>query len=139
MQLPAFLTGIPFAGMPATLPEDIARFLRLNEGISARLQSISFFLLGLAVATFAVQGLWNFIARDSRWLPALSFPRACCVVLLWSSLFVVVLTMISGARELLTPGAWKKDGYTYTLEQADGVAAPGPEATSPASQAEQTP
>ena len=37
-----------------------------------------------------------------------------CVV--WGSLFVLVLTMISGARELMTPGAWKKDGITYVLE-----------------------
>src|SRR5262245_44535701 len=37
-------------------------------------------------------------------------------------LFVLVLTMISGARELMTPGAWKKEGLTYKLATtpADG-------------------
>jgi hypothetical protein len=30
-------------------------------------------------------------------------------------LFVLVLTMISGARELMTPGAWEKRGLTYRL------------------------
>lgn len=30
-------------------------------------------------------------------------------------LFVLVLTMISGARELMTPGAWEKKGLTYRL------------------------
>jgi hypothetical protein len=35
---------------------------------------------------------------------------------LWGLLFLLVLTMISGARELMTPGAWKKDGVTYTLD-----------------------
>jgi hypothetical protein len=32
-------------------------------------------------------------------------------------LFVLVLTMISGARELMTPGAWEKNGLTYRLKQ----------------------
>jgi hypothetical protein len=30
-------------------------------------------------------------------------------------LFLLVLTMISGARELMTPGAWEKKGFTYQL------------------------
>lgn len=42
----------------------------------------------------------------------------------WGLLFVVVLTMISGARELLTPGAWEKVGVTYRLA--------GPKADEPA-------
>jgi len=29
-----------------------------------------------------------------------------------------VLTMISGARELMTPGAWEKDGAIYRLKGA---------------------
>jgi hypothetical protein len=48
------------------------------------------------------------------------------IVLLWGLLFVIVLTMISGARELMTPGAWRKQGATYKL--ADGPAPPQPEA-----------
>jgi hypothetical protein len=36
-------------------------------------------------------------------------------VTLWGLLFVLVLTMISGARELMTPGAWQKQGWTYKL------------------------
>jgi hypothetical protein len=36
-------------------------------------------------------------------------------VLLWGLLFVIVLTMISGARELMTPGAWQKSGFTFKL------------------------
>jgi len=49
------------------------------------------------------------------WLPRLSFGRALAGVILWGLLFFIVLTMISGARELMTPGAWKKDGATYKL------------------------
>ena len=35
--------------------------------------------------------------------------------MLWGLSFVIVLTMISGARELMTPGAWQKQGWTYKL------------------------
>jgi hypothetical protein len=38
-------------------------------------------------------------------------------------LFVVVLTMISGARELMTPGAWKRDKDRLTYSLADGNSA----------------
>ena len=109
------------AGMPSVLPEDLETIFRLNESTSARLQSISFFLAGLLVATVAIWLLWNFIARDTKILPRISLTRAACMVVLWGSLFVLVLTMISGARELLTPGAWKKSGYTYTLDQETQV------------------
>jgi len=34
---------------------------------------------------------------------------------LYGLAFVIVLTMISGARELMTPGAWRKQGWTYKL------------------------
>ena len=40
-------------------------------------------------------------------------------MVLWGLMFVIVLTMISGARELMTPGAWKKDGLTYQLNDRD--------------------
>jgi hypothetical protein len=38
-------------------------------------------------------------------------------MLLWGILFILVLTMISGARELMTPGAWEKQGFTYRLKE----------------------
>ncbi len=107
------------AGMPSVLPDDLQTVFRLNEGAIARIQSISFFLVCLLAATLAVWQLWNSIAKDSNFLPRISFARACCMVVLWGSLFVIVLTMISGARELLTPGAWKKSGFTHTLEESD--------------------
>ena len=48
------------------------------------------------------------------------FRRAIGLVALWGLLFLLVLTMISGARELMTPGAWKKEGFTYKLkDEAD--------------------
>ena len=105
------------AGMPSVFAEDIHTVLRLSCTAEQRLQAISFFLLGIVVATVVIKLLWNSIAKDSGWLPRLSWTKAIAVVVLWGSLFVLVLTMISGARELMTPGAWKKDGITYTLDR----------------------
>jgi hypothetical protein len=58
--------------------------------------------------------------------PRLSFGKALAGVLLWGLLFIIVLAMISGARELMTPGAWRKQGFTYQLADE------GPEATAAA-------
>ena len=109
------LVSKAWAGMPSPLPDDLPRVLRLHESAEARLTTISFFLAGLLLSSAAVWGLWNFARRDfPRW-PRLSFGKALAVVVLWGLLFVIVLTMISGARELMTPGAWKKNGATYKL------------------------
>ena len=103
------------AGMPSPLPDDLPRVLRLGESAEARIQAILFFLGGLLLSAAAVWGLWNYLRRDfPRW-PRLSFGKALAIVVLWGLMFVIVLTMISGARELMTPGAWKKTGITYKL------------------------
>src|SRR5690606_35343815 len=115
--IPTFLllsSGTVLAGMPSALPEDLPTILRLNEEPHQRLQVISFFLLGIGVSAAGVMALWNLLARDLQNMPRLSFPKAASLVVLCGLLFVVVLTMISGARELMTPGAWKKSGVTYT-------------------------
>jgi hypothetical protein len=97
---------VALAGMPSITLSDLARM---------RLQTISFFLLGLLLSAWAVRLIWNGLARDIPRMPRLSFGRALALVALWGLLFVLVLTMISGARELMTPGAWEKDGFTYKL------------------------
>jgi hypothetical protein len=107
-------------GMPAPVPFDVP-FRTSGTSAEMRLQAISFFLLALLLCILAVWGLWNYVRRDLTWLPRLSFGRALAGVILWGLLFFIVLTMISGARELMTPGAWKKDGLTYKL--ADDLAA----------------
>jgi hypothetical protein len=96
------------AGMPVVMLNDLARM---------RIQTISFFLLGFFLSAWGIQIIWNAARRDFPRLPHLSYARANGLVALWGLLFVLILTMISGARELMTPGAWKKDGYTYKLAQ----------------------
>jgi hypothetical protein len=94
------------AGMPS---------VTLTDAASMRLQSISFFLVVFLVSALVIRWIWNTFTTDFPRLPRLSYLKALGLVGLWGLLFLLVLTMISGARELMTPGAWKKDGLTYTL------------------------
>ena len=111
------LSNACLAGMPSVLPAHWDGVVpQLTEVTTERLQAISFFAVGLLVCTLAIQSLWNIIAKNSVWLPKLSFSKAFVLILLWGALFVIVLTMISGARELLTPGAWKQQGMIYQLK-----------------------
>lgn len=104
-------TSPAWAGMPSISFSDAAR-LRLN--------AISFFLAAFVLSAAVMLWVWNYLRRDFTWLPRLSFGRACLAVAVWGFLFVIVLTMISGARELMTPGAWKKKTYTYELAKEPG-------------------
>jgi hypothetical protein len=101
------LTSVAHAGMPQVTLSDIAR---------ARFDSISFFAAVLFLLAWLVQSLWNYLGRDFKQLPRMSYPRALAAVTLWGLLFMLVLTMISGARELMTPGAWEKQGATYKVK-----------------------
>lgn len=98
-----------YAGMPSVLLHDVARM---------RIQTISFFLLVLLLSTWGIQNLWNKLSLDFPKLPRLTYSKALAAVCLWGLLFVIVLTMISGARELMTPGAWEKQGATYQLKES---------------------
>ncbi len=108
---------VAWAGMPSVTLSDLARM---------RVQTISFFLLGLLACSWVVQRIWNSLSADFPRLPQLSYGKALGVVTLWGLLFVLILTMISGARELMTPGAWKKAGYTYKLAEEKPAATEGP-------------
>ncbi len=87
----------------------------LSDLAEMRVQSISFFLAVLLLGAWGVQQLWNGLRRDFPKLPRLGYRRALMLVALWGLLFMLVLSMISGARELMTPGAWEKEGLTYRL------------------------
>ena len=95
-----------FAGMPSVGLTDVAQM---------RLEVISFFLLLFVLSALAFRWVWNGLAKDFPRIPHMSFARSLGVMTVWGALFLFVLTMISGARELMTPGAWKKDGVTYKL------------------------
>ena len=113
------------AGMPAALPTNwtvdntlggTSRNQPVDEGVTAlRVQAISFFLAVLLSSGWLVKTLWNVTRRDFPKLPEMTYGRSLGLVGLWGLSFVIVLTMISGARELMTPGAWRKQGWTYQL------------------------
>ncbi|SIO58088.1 hypothetical protein SAMN05444166_5562 [Singulisphaera sp. GP187] len=108
------------AGMPTVTLSDIARM---------RAQTISFFLVGFLVCALGIQWVWNSLRADFSRLPRLSYGKAVGVVVLWGLLFLLVLTMISGARELMTPGAWRQEGYTFKLPDATKPPIPEQEST----------
>jgi hypothetical protein len=93
--------------MPSIVMDDLGKM---------RLESISFFTFALLGFTFVVKLAWNSLQKDFPRMPKLSYRRAVSLVFLVGCLFMLILTMISGARELLTPGAWKKEGLTYKLQ-----------------------
>jgi hypothetical protein len=99
--------NVASAGMPSVTLSDLARM---------RFQSVSFFLVVFLLCSWVVRWLWNSSRADFPRLPYLTYRRAITLVALWGLLFLLVLTMISGARELMTPGAWKKEGFTYKLK-----------------------
>jgi hypothetical protein len=111
----AVTPGVALAGMPT---------VRLNDLARMRLETLSFFLLVFFLCAAVVQRLWNMLGRDFPRLPRLTYVRAVGLVAVWGLLFLVVLTMISGARELLTPGAWEKVGFTYKLAAPKDDATP---------------
>lgn len=106
------LPASAFAGMPSPELTDIAR-LRLN--------SLSVFFVGWLLCAWLVQKVWNGQRNMFPSLPHMSFKRACGFLIAWGFAALLVLTMISGARELLTPGAWEKVGLTYRLKTPPSV------------------
>lgn len=90
----------------------------LNDVVRLRLEDISFFVLLLVLCAFGINLLWNQVAKGFAKLPRINFVRSLCLTGLLSLLMLLVLSMISGARELLTPGAWRRQGSAYRLNDA---------------------
>jgi hypothetical protein len=109
--------GRASAGMTVITLTDIAR---------ARIDALSFFIFLYLVISWVVKLIWNQLAKSFVSLPRLKYLQALGVVFMTGLMFYVVLTMISGARELLTPGAWEKQGAGYRLRE-DGPAPLGKE------------
>jgi len=99
-----------YAGMPSPFVlRDVPRM---------RIEAISFFLLLFLGSAKLIQWIWNGLRSSFARLPRLSYAKALGLTFLWGMLFMVVLTMVSGARELMTPGAWERHGATYRLKEA---------------------
>lgn len=111
--LPLFFPAAALAGMPQNP-------FQLNEIAKLRIESISFFIVVILLLALLVRWIWNGLAKDWKILPRLTYFRSLGLVFIWGLAMAVVLSMITGARELMTPGAWEKVGATYRV--VDGAA-----------------
>jgi hypothetical protein len=100
------------AGMPAPWV--------LTDSAFTRLSTVSFFLAIIFSSAALIRLIWNSLRVSFPRLPHLSYGRALALMCLWGLLFLVVLLMVSAARELMTPGAWERDGAIYKLKQGEG-------------------
>jgi len=99
-------------------------FLTLTDMASTRFEALGFFVGLFFVLAGVVRGLWAVARRDLPGLPSPTYRASLAFVFAVALLLQVVLTMISGARELMTPGAWEKRGATYTQKsEGEGLAA----------------
>jgi hypothetical protein len=105
------------AGMPSPV---------LSDWAELRFETISFFVVLLLIFTAVIRWLWNYLAKDFPALPRLGYRKTLAGVVLVGLLLAVVLTMIAGARELLTPGAWQKQGVLYKVAAPPATPAPSP-------------
>jgi len=110
VELSLFLAGMP----NITLTADRQQMLT----------ALSFFLMLLVVTAFLVRWAGNVWLQMTEQPFRLHFKQAFAASLLWGLACVVVLVMISGARELMTPGAWKSQGLTSVLTIAAAPASP---------------
>jgi hypothetical protein len=125
--LPLILPTAAQAGMPSVT-------LTFTDWGAMRLETLSFFAIALLITAAVVRWLWNVLAADFPKLPRLTYKKSLAGVVLIGLALAVVLTMIAGSRELLTPGAWEKDGRLYKLagtQKSPEVAPPHLEAGKP--------
>jgi hypothetical protein len=105
--LTVFASTLPaHAGMTVYGLRDIYRL---------RLEEISFFIFLLIICAFVLKLLWNYAFKGFSAIPRLKFLQALCLALLFGLSMLLILTMISGIREVLTPGAWRRQGTSYRL------------------------
>jgi len=86
---------------------------------SSRLQVLSFFLILFLALAFIYQKVWNSLAKDFPKLPRIRYRGALGVLSVCGLFIYVVLTMIAGARELMTPGAWARSGMFYKMREPE--------------------
>jgi len=96
------------AGMPVIAISELATF---------RLSSLSFFLLVYLLCSFLIGKVWNALGKDFPFLPKMTFKKSLALVFLLGLAFHLVLVMIAGTRELMTPKAWTKKGTVYEITE----------------------
>lgn len=98
--------GSAYAGMTSYSLSDIYKL---------RLEELSFFLVVFLFCSVMFRFLWNFAVKEMKCVPRLGWRQSFCLSMLLGIVMLLVLTMISGIREVLTPGAWRRQGSAYKL------------------------
>jgi hypothetical protein len=80
---------------------------------------LSFFLILYLLTALIYQWAWNSLVKDFSKLPRIGYRGALGALAVCALFIYVVLTMISGARELMTPGAWARTGVGYRLREPE--------------------
>ena len=106
----------------------IAIFLPMTSTVEAGMSTVTLSkfgadrLIGISTVLFVLLVVvstlllvcWNKLVKGSTW-PKLSHPKAVGLTFLAGLLSFLVLVMIAGSRELLTPKAWRPKGILYEL------------------------
>ncbi len=111
-----FCPAIALAVLGSILPAQAGMTVYgLRDIYRLRFEEVSFFLFLLILCAFVFQLLWNYAIKGFTFLPRLKFRQSACLTLLLGLAMLLILTMISGIREVLTPGAWRRQGTSYRL------------------------
>lgn len=108
------LVFLVILGFPGPLRAGMTSY-NLDSLVALRLEDISFFVVLVLVSGWGFKLLWNCAFRDMPKVPRLTYRPALALTFTLGLAMLLVLSMISGARELLTPGAWKRQGNGYKL------------------------
>ena len=107
--------GLTWAGMGLSPFQRLSEAARLGVVSQLRLEAISFFSVLFLVLAAVVMRVWNAFRQDFPVLPRLTYGKALGLLLLWGLAMSLVLSMITGARELMTPGVWERAGALYRI------------------------
>jgi hypothetical protein len=99
-------TASSYAGMTVYSLRDIYRL---------RFQEISFFVFLFLMCAVLLKFLLNYAIKGIDFLPRINFRRSLCLSVMFGLGMLLILAMISGIREVLTPGAWRHQGTSYRL------------------------
>lgn len=108
------------AGMPAILPFEVPLDDAGSEPVSRQIMSLVVAAIAVFVLAKVIQSVWNSLAVDFPKLPKLGYLKSLGFTVLWGLAMFLVLAMIAGTREALTPEAWVQNGWTYRLADENG-------------------
>lgn len=87
----------------------------LNDFYRLRVQEISFLVFLLLICALVLKFVWNCAFKGITSVPRIKYFQALALSILFGLAMLLILTMISGIREVLTPGAWRHQGTSYKL------------------------